>query len=812
MQNKFTQKARNTLKNAQSEAAALGHAYIGSEHLLLGLIAEKDSIAARVLIAKGLDVNRLRDKISAASGVGERMRNGPTDMTAHAKRIVETAADVAAAKGCTYVGTEHLLSALLSVPDCAAVRLIESMGVSAASLISDIDAHQTSLSLPQKPSKETATDTKTAKVRSSPLLSVYTRDLTDAAREGKIDPTIGREAETERVIRILSRRQKNNPCLVGEPGVGKTAVVEGLAARIANGCVPPTLEGKRILSVDIAAMVAGTKYRGEFEDRMKSLTSEAENDTSVILFIDELHVIMGAGAAEGAVDAANILKPALARGGIRVIGATTLEEYKRRVEQDAALERRFQPVTVEEPDEDTAIEILRGLKDRYEAHHKLKIHDEAICAAVRLSARYIPDRFLPDKALDLIDEAAAKMSIAAYAAFPDVPVLERQLAELKRKKEELIFAQDFSAAAELRDRETEKRKQLDTMRREMKKKKHAELFNLTEEHIAEIVTSQTGIPVSRLLSGESAALVGLEKKLSERIVGQPEAISAVCRAIRRGRMGISAPSRPTGSFIFLGKTGVGKTQLAVAVAEELLGSKNALVRFDMSEFMEKQSVSRLIGSPPGYVGYGEGGQLTEAIRRRPYCVLLLDEIEKAHPDVWGLLLQILEDGRLTDSRGRVVNFSNAVIIMTSNAGAADGMPVTGFLSSDGNAYKKRMTEALKKVFSPEFLGRIDDIVVFNDLTQNDLEKIAEALLQEVSERARGLGVEVNFEHSAAVLLASKCASSPHGARPLRHMVTSYAEDLITEKLLSGELTVGDRITVTANGGELAVEYAVRSTA
>ena len=808
MHNKFTQQARNALKCAQTEAGAMGHAYVGSEHLLLGLIAEKDSIAARVLTARGLDAARIREKVVVAVGEGERLRTGPVDMTSRAKRIVEASAEVAAAKGCTYVGTEHLLSALLGVSDCTAVRLIEGFGVSPALLRSDLDAHQTSLTACPKQGKEAgASEVKSKPAKTSPLLALYTRDLTAAASEGKTDPTVGREAETERLIRILSRRQKNNPCLVGEPGVGKTAVVEGLAKRISDGNVPPTLESKRILCLDIAAMIAGAKYRGEFEDRMKNVMSEAENDPSILLFIDELHVIIGAGAAEGAVDAANILKPALARGGIRVIGATTLTEYKKHVEQDAALERRFQPVFVEEPDEKTAIEILRGLRDRYEAHHRLKISDGAITAAVRLSARYIPDRFLPDKALDLIDEAAAKMSIAAYAAFPEAPALEKRLAELKRQKEEYIFAQDFAAAAALRDQETEQRHQLDAIRKEMKKKKHADLFNLGEEQIADIVTGQTGIPVSRLLGSEGAALAGLEEKLARRVVGQPQAIDAVCRAIRRGRVGLSEPSRPVGSFIFLGKTGVGKTELAVAVAEELLGSKNALVRFDMSEFMEKHSVSRLIGSPPGYVGYGEGGQLTEAIRRRPYCVLLFDEIEKAHKEVFDLLLQILEDGKLTDSRGRVVNFCNTVVIMTSNAGATEGKKVTGFLaqSESASAHRERMLSALKDTFRPEFLGRVDEIVVFNDLCAAHLETIATGLLTSLASRADGLGVHVTFDESVAALLAKKCASSEHGARPLRHMVTTAAEDLITEKLLSGEITVGEEVTVTATDGEIVVK-------
>ncbi len=809
MHNKFTQKARNTLKNAQTEACVLGHAYVGTEHLLLGLIGETDSIAARVLTARGLEAVKLRDKIAASVGEGERLRTGPADMSTNAKKAVETAAQVAATKGCSYIGTEHLLAALLSLKESTAVRLIEGFGVSASVLLLDLDAHGVSLAH-GKPS-ELQTDTKQKKANSAPILSLYTHDLTAAALEDKTDPTIGREAETERLICILSRRQKNNPCLVGEPGVGKTAVVEGLAKRIADGKIPPSLEGKRILSVDITAMIAGAKYRGEFEDRMKSLMSEVQNDPSVLLFIDELHVIVGAGAAEGAVDAANILKPALSRGKIQVIGATTLDEYKKHIERDAALERRFQRVTVEEPDEESATRILLGLKDRYEAHHRLKITDSAVRAAVRLSARYIPDRFLPDKALDLIDEAAAKMSIAAYAAFPDLPLLERELADIKRQKEEYIFEQDFSAAAALRENEAEKRHQLDLVKREMKKKKHTDLFILGEEQIAEAVTEQTGIPVSRLIGNASSSLRGLEEKISACVVGQDEAIEAICRAVRRGRAGLCEPSRPIGSFIFLGKTGVGKTRLALCLAEEVFGSKNALIRFDMSEFMEKHSISRLIGSPPGYVGYGEGGQLTEAVRRRPYCVLLFDEIEKAHPDIWNLLLQILEDGKLTDARGHSVSFTNTVIIMTSNAGTQDSKKITGFVteSRSKKAQKEQMRSSLKEIFRPEFLGRVDEIAVFNDLTYDNIKSIADELLSSLALRAEGLGITVIFDGSVPALLAERCEGSAHGARPLRRLVSTLVEDMLTQKLLCGELSSGDVITLTAVDGEIQIKKSSR---
>ncbi len=800
MHNKFTQKARNALKNAQAEAGALGHAYVGSEHILIGLAIETDSMAARILSARGIDPVKLRKKITELSGEGEKYKPGPADMTPRAKRIVELSAQIATAKGCSYVGTEHLLHAILGESDSSAVKIIQNCGVSLADLRSDLNIHQTSITVTSSTDENPPKKSKGL----SPILSLYAHDLTEDAATGKTDPLIGREEELERMIRILCRRGKNNPCLVGEPGVGKTAVIEGLAKRISDGSVPPTLQGKKILCVDIPSMIAGAKYRGEFEERLKNVMNEAEKDPDILLFIDEIHIIIGAGAAEGALDAANILKPALARRSIRLIGATTLSEYKKHIERDAALERRFQAVFIDEPSQESTVSILQGLKEKYEAHHRLCISDEAICAAVRLSSRYISDRFLPDKALDLIDEAAAKMSISAYTVFPDVPMLEQQLANLKKKKEEYIFSQDFAAAAALRDKEEEIKKRLDGIKREMKKKKHSDLFLLTEEQVAEIVTQQTGIPVSKLLTADSQALMGLEEKLASHVVGQEEAIGSVCRAIRRGRVGLGLPSRPVGSFIFLGKTGVGKTKLAVSVAEELLGSKKALIRFDMSEFMEKHSVSRLIGSPPGYVGYGEGGQLTEAVRRRPYCVLLFDEIEKAHADVFNLLLQILEDGKLSDAQGRSVDFSNTIVIMTSNAGASEDKKITGFVldRESEKARRKRMTSAVESLFSPEFLGRVDEIVVFNDLSKENLEEIAAEMLHSLSARADFLGVHLKFDPSVARLIAEKCATDPHGARPLRKLITSYAEDLITGKLLVGDIPLGSNVTVTVQDEEL----------
>lgn len=791
MQNKFTQKAQNTLKNAMNEAGALGHAYIGSEHILLGLAAEKDSIAARILFARGLGMPVIKNSIIEIAGEGERCKTSARDMTPRARNIIERSGDIAKKKGCTYIGTEHILASLLEEEGSTGVKIIEASGIPVSALKCDLGAHQSSFGLAQRPSDTgVENDTETAKKRrSSGMLALYSRDMTEAARTGKNDPTIGREEETDRVIRILCRRQKNNPCLIGEPGVGKTAVVEGLAGRIADGKVPPCLTGKRILSLDIASMIAGAKYRGEFEERMKSVMSEAEKSPDIILFVDELHVIVGAGAAEGAVDAANILKPALARGGIRLIGATTLDEYKRHIERDAALERRLQSILIDEPSVDTAIEILRGLRPRYEAHHKLKISDGAIDAAVKLSARYINDRYLPDKAIDLLDETAARMSIAASALFPDAAPLERELDEIKAKKEEAIFSQDFSAASSLREKETELKNRLDALKKEMKNRKNRNLFTVGEEQIADTVTSLTGIPVGQLSDKDTASLTGLEEKLALRVIGQDKAISAVCSAIRRGRLGLGSPDRPTGSFIFIGKTGVGKTELARGVAEELFGGKESLIRFDMSEFMEKHSVSRLIGSPPGYVGYGEGGQLTERVRRRQYCVVLFDEIEKAHPDVLNLLLQILEDGRLTDSRGRVVNFRNTVIIMTSNAGASECSRITGFLG-DGDRRRSEsanMLSALKQSLRPELLGRVDEIIVFDDLCFASLEKIAASMLNELVERARALGLDITFDASVAPEIAREAESERRGARGLRRIIAKKVQDKISLSVLDGTI-------------------------
>jgi len=733
MHNKFTQKAQNTLKNAAKEAGALGHPYIGSEHILLGLCSEKESIAARILSLRGISNATVRASIIQISGEGEKCEPTGSDMTPEAKRIIEESGVVAKKRGCTYVGTEHLLGALLTTEGCMALKLIEAAGISPSILLCDLGAGRGASSSAREEKEAEVTPTK-QKNKASALLSLYSRDMTAIAAEGKTDPTIGRDEETERVIQILSRKTKNNPCLIGEPGVGKTAIVEGLATRIAEGRVPPSLSASRILSIDIPSMIAGAKYRGEFEDRMKGVIAEAQKSPDVILFIDEIHVIVGAGAAEGAVDAANILKPSLARGEIRLIGATTPDEYRKYIEKDTALERRFQSVSVEEPSIPASIDILKGLRPRYEEHHHLKISDSAIESAVKLSARYVSDRFLPDKAIDVIDEAAAKCNLS---------------------------------------------------QKPLKSGRHV---TLTDKMIAEVLTTQTGIPTSRLLGGEKAYLERLQDALAKKVVGQDAAIEAVTGVVRRSKVGLRDPLRPMGSFIFLGNTGVGKTLLATALAEELLGSRRALIRFDMSEYMEKQSVSKLIGSPPGYVGYGEGGQLTEKVRRRPYCVLLFDEIEKAHADVFDLLLQILEDGRLCDAGGREVDFRNCVIIMTSNLGTTETCKITGFSGiKDSSSKKQQMRESLKKHFRAEFLERVDETVIFEDLNEQSLQKIADSMLSELARRAADVGYKVVFDSSVSAILASNALKSSKGARALRRLVSNTVEDYLCRMLLDGTL-------------------------
>ena len=805
MINKFTQKAQNTLNRALSFARDMGHSYVGSEHLLLGLVAEKDSIASRILAARGADVQLLKKNVAELDGVGAQSYVSPSDMTPRLQKIIESCGTEAARRGNRYVGTEHMLSALLSERDSVAVKLLEAVGIPTSELKNDLAAFMGSSTEKTQPKEPTQPSDDKLKIRGAPTLSAYGRDLTAAARQGNPDPIIGRDAETERVIRILSRRTKNNPCLIGEPGVGKTAVVEGLAARIRDENVPDSLKDKRIISLDISSMIAGAKYRGEFEERMKNVMEEVRKNPDVILFIDELHMIIGAGAAEGALDAANILKPALARGELQMIGATTLTEYRTHIERDAALERRFQSVMIGEASEEETEQILFGLRSAYEAHHRLKIGDDAIRAAVRLSVRYIPDRYLPDKAIDLIDEAASGIRIRTLAHSPEQKALEQRQKCLITEKEEAIVHQDFERAAALRDQIKETQDEL--ARYQKGEEDNAETITpcVSASDVAEVVTSWTGIPVHRLLSEENQKLLSLGDELRQSVIGQDQAISLVVRAIQRGRIGLKDPHRPIGSFIFAGPSGVGKTELAKSLCTSLFGNISSLVRLDMSEYMEKHSISRLIGSPPGYVGYGEGGQLTEKIRRRPYSVVLFDEIEKAHPDVFHLLLQILEDGTLSDSCGRSIDFRNTVIIMTTNLGVESkgAASVLGFHADSGHSDRQdRVMRALKEHFRPEFLSRIDEVIVFESLTQSDLASITTLLLDEVRERAREIGITLSFEDTVISLLCEKAYTKQDGARPLRRTITRMVEDMLAAALLEKQITDGDHVCLYTEGEEL----------
>ena len=813
MNNRFTQKAQNTLNNALRFAAEMGHTYVGSEHLLLALLCEKESVAAKVLTAKGLTPEGLREEVAAVSGLGSGSKVSPADMTPRTKRIIEGSAMEAVRGGQSYIGTEHLLLSLLSERDSVGVKLLEEAGLSPTELRQEIAALLSGAGSGSEGGKAARPREQKGSLADTPTLASYGRDLTAMAREGKIDPIIGRDKETERVIQILSRRQKNNPCLIGEPGVGKTAVVEGLAQRIADGAVPETLRDKTIVTLDIPGMVAGAKYRGEFEERLKSVMEEVVKNPAIILFIDEIHTIVGAGAAEGAVDAANILKPALARGEMQVIGATTIQEYRKNIEKDAALERRFQSVTVGEPTSEETVLILKGLRDKYEAHHKLKISDAAIDAAVNLSARYISDRFLPDKAIDLLDEAASRLRISAHTSPPDLKETEARLAAITGEKEEAISSQDFERAAKLRDEEKSLREQYEQAKKSWQDSVSDKSLTVEEGDIADVVTQWTGIPVNRLLEEESERLLHLDEHLKKRVIGQDAAVDAVARAIRRGRMGLKDPKRPIGSFIFLGPTGVGKTELCKALAELLFGDANAMIRLDMSEYMEKHSVSKLIGSPPGYVGFEEGGQLTEKIRRKPYSVVLFDEIEKAHPDVFNVLLQVLEDGILTDSQGRRVDFKNAILILTSNVGAA-AMTTTrktlGFADASDTANDKQSTdarvmEALKSTFRPEFLNRIDDIIIFNKLTEENIRTIAGLMLREVGKRIEQLGIAITFEESVAALMAAEGFDPVYGARPLRRAIVRLVEDAFSGAMLEGRFQAGDAVTAKAENGAVVFE-------
>ncbi len=790
----FTQKANTALNLAITSAGELGHTYVGTEHLLLGLIKEDTGVAAVVLKNCSLVAEDLQNHIENTIGKGSQTVLTPDDFTPRTKRVMQMAIINSAKLGHNYVGTEHLLISILSERDSFALRFLSELSVNPTTVLTTLrqslnddsdddmstDFYGTEgMSSQQKKGKS---DTKT--------LSQYGTDLTDSAQKGEIDPVIGRDKEIERIIQILSRRTKNNPVLIGEPGVGKTAVAEGLALKIANGEVPEHLRSKRVFSLDLTGMIAGTKYRGDFEDRIKNAIEEVKNSDDIILFIDELHTIIGAGSAEGSADAANILKPSLARGDFQVIGATTLDEYRKYIEKDAALERRFQPVQVLEPSKEDAVKILSGLKDRYEAHHKVRISQEAIESAVELSSRYITDRYLPDKAIDLIDEASSKVRLSTLVSPPRIKELEEKLESLEQEKASAVNEQDFERAAKLRDEQKKTKEELDKIKDEWTQSSQNFTGTVSKEDIARIVSDWTKIPVVELTKEESQRLLNMEDILHERVVGQNEAVQAVSKAIRRGRAGIKDPNRPMGSFIFLGPTGVGKTELCKALAQAMFGDENAIIRLDMSEYMEKHTVSRLVGSPPGYVGFEEGGQLTEKVRRKPYSVVLFDEIEKAHPDVFNMLLQILDDGRLTDSQGRTVDFKNSVIIMTSNIGArliVDKQQTLGFgnnTDSSNNDIKDTVIAELKKVFRPEFLNRVDDIIVFDKLTREQIKQIAYNMLTNLSKRLKSL--DMNFEFTDAVVekIADEGFDETYGARPLKRAIVSNIEDKLSELLLS----------------------------
>ena len=807
--NGFTSKANEALNQAISSAEQLGHTYVGSEHLLLGLLRIGSGVAAAVLNKNGITAENIEELMRSNIGCGTPTRLSPDYFTPRAKRVIETAMAGCANMGKKYVGTEHILIGILSEGDNYAIRFINELGVDTAALTtaalkaSGIDPSEAGE--PSQPVSGKQSDGKT------PTLMKYGRDLTAEAKKGKIDPVIGRENEIERVIQILCRRTKNNPCLIGEPGVGKTAVVEGLAQKIADGSVPEILENKRLITLDLTGMVAGTKYRGDFEERIKSVIDEVTKAGNIILFIDEVHTIIGAGSAEGATDAANILKPSLARGEFQLIGATTISEYRKNIEKDSALERRFQPVNVAEPSEEDAVLILKGIKDKYEAHHKVKISDEAIEAAVKLSSRYISDRFLPDKAIDLIDEAASRVRLTACAAPPELKELEEKIASTEAEKDEAINSQEYERAAALRDSEKKLKEDYKAAKENWHKQNSHINGEVGEEDIAEIVSSWTGVPVSQLTEEESERLLKLEQELHNRIVGQDEAVTAVAKAIRRGRVGLKDPKRPIGSFIFLGPTGVGKTELCKALAEAMFGSENMMIRLDMSEYMEKHTVSRLVGSPPGYVGFEEGGQLTEKVRRNPYSVILFDEIEKAHPDVFNMLLQILEDGILTDSQGRRVDFKNTVIIMTSNVGArliTEKKVSFGFGESgkdENKDVKELVLNELKSTFRPEFLNRVDDIIVFSKLNKEQIAEISEKMLSNLAIRLKNLNITAEFDDSVKYALAEKGFDPVYGARPLRREIQNKIEDPLSEKILDSSVKNGDTVLCSYKDGEFIFE-------
>lgn len=801
MQEKYTKKAFDVLQRAKEAAAKLGNEYIGTEHILLGLTLVQQSVAAKALEGQNVTYHQVMERICEMQGEKQKFYL-PLDMTPRAKRVVERSKQEAVRLGANYVGTEHILLALLREPDTLAITLLEDLGVDIQTLYEDImlllgesEAQPAGVQGMHERPKEEISETET--------LDKFSRDMTALAKQGKFDPIVGREQEIERIIRILSRRTKNNPCLMGDPGVGKTAIVEGLAQKISDGNVPDTLRHKRILSLDLSAMVAGSKYRGEFEERMKKALEDVKAAGNIILFIDEIHTVIGAGAAEGAIDASNILKPALARGEIQLIGATTLEEYRKHIEKDAAFERRFQPVRVEEPTEAVAVQMLTALKDPYEMHHRVRISDEAIAAAVRLSARYVTERFLPDKAIDLIDEAASCLRLSAYTAPTSIKELEARIAELEQEKETAIKTEEFEQAAEIKKLQDGLRTSLKAAKRAWESTHDSSEIVVTADNVAEIVSRWTGIPVQSMQEEESQRLLHLEEVLHKRVIGQDEAVKALAKAVRRGRVGLKDPNRPIGSFLFLGPTGVGKTELSKALAEALFGDENAMVRIDMSEYMEKHSVSRMVGSPPGYVGYEEGGQLSEKVRRNPYSVVLFDEIEKASPEVFNILLQVLDDGHITDGQGRKVDFKNTVIIMTSNAGARSiaAPKRLGFTSVETpeqsyEMMKKGVMDEIKTIFKPEFLNRIDDIIVFHPLEKEEITRIVWLLTDVMAKRVKeNMNITVSFTKKAIEKIAEEGYDKAYGARPLRRAIQSKIEDAFAEEYLLGNIKAGDKVSV-----------------
>lgn len=811
---KFTNRAQKAIELANEAAIELGHNYIGTEHVLYGLVKEGNGVACKVLENQEVTPEGIIDKIVELIGREEPISE-TLGFTPRTKRVIENAFIEARKLGYNYIGTEHLLIGILREGDCIAARILLELNVNIPKLYNEIIKVLNEGEDLAGEEKDGKIEKKNGSYNQTTTLNQFGEDLTKKATEGKLDPIIGRKEEIERVIQILSRRTKNNPCLIGEPGVGKTAVVEGLAQKIVVGDVPEILKDKRVVSMDISSMVAGAKYRGDFEERIKKALSEVKKAGDIILFIDEIHTIVGAGAAEGAIDAANILKPLLARGEIQLVGATTLNEYRKYIEKDAALERRFSPVNVNEPSEKDTIKILKGIRDKYEAHHGVKITDEAIEASVTMSVRYINDRFLPDKAIDLIDEAASRAKLKTYTEPDNLKEMEEQIEETKKNKEEAVRMQKFEKAASLRDKEKELKEKYEKEQKKWKNKNTKQVTNITEENIAEVISNWTGIPANRITEDENVRLKNLEKNLHERVIGQNEAVEAIAKAIRRGRVGLKDPKRPIGSFLFLGPTGVGKTELSKALAESLFGNEDAMIRVDMSEFMEPHSVSKLIGSPPGYVGFDEGGQLTEKIRRKPYSVILFDEIEKAHPDVMNMLLQILEDGRLTDSQGRTVNFKNTVIIMTSNIGARliTDKKALGFskvvngVDDSKKEYeetKKEVMETLKRELRPEFINRIDEIIVFHKLTDDEIGQIIDIMLREVTKRLELQKIKIQIEPEVKELIASKGIDKNFGARPLRRTIQSVLEDKLAEEILNGNLKKNKLTKVGVNEEKIAI--------